>query len=339
MVRAATCSQKGEERGTCTVCGKTVTETIPMLDHKFGTWTVTTQPTCTKAGQQSATCTVCGKATTKSVDKLEHTYGAFEVVTAPTCTKEGKQTRKCTMCGAADSTAMEKIPHTVAEWKITREATESRKGVRKGTCSVCGRSVSEEFDKYPGRSGFKKSRDYGSKFEDVSNDKWFGKYVETAYEYALANGTSDKRFSPDEKFTVAQALTAAVNIRRAYFGDDIDSTDTNAAWYTPYVNYCIQNGIIKEGQFENYNQNIKRGEMAEIFAAVLPAEEYESVRSGSPADMTTNLHSYDAVAKLYHAGIVSGDAKTGNYRPDDEIVRSEACVIFTRIAVQSERVK
>ena len=45
-----------------------------------------------------------------------------------------------------------------------------------------------------------------------------------------------------------------------------------------------------------------------------------------------------AVTRLYQAGIVSGDDK-GNYRPDDEILRSEACVIFTRIAVPEERAK
>ena len=45
---------------------------------------------------------------------------------------------------------------------------------------------------------------------------------------------------------------------------------------------------------------------------------------------------YEAVAKLYRAGIVSGDGE-GGYRPDDEIVRSEACVIFTRLAVSNKR--
>ena len=46
-----------------------------------------------------------------------------------------------------------------------------------------------------------------------------------------------------------------------------------------------------------------------------------------------------AVQKLYNAGIVGGDAGTGNFRPNDEIVRSEACVIFTRIAAKEYRAK
>ena len=39
-----------------------------------------------------------------------------------------------------------------------------------------------------------------------------------------------------------------------------------------------------------------------------------------------------AVRKLANAGIVGGDAGTGKFRPADGIKRSEACVIFTRIA-------
>ena len=46
-----------------------------------------------------------------------------------------------------------------------------------------------------------------------------------------------------------------------------------------------------------------------------------------------------AVQKLYKAGIVGGDAGTGNYRPNDGIKRSEACVIFTRIAIAEMRAK
>ena len=46
-----------------------------------------------------------------------------------------------------------------------------------------------------------------------------------------------------------------------------------------------------------------------------------------------------AVKKLFAAGIVGGDAGTGKYRPNDGIRRSEACVIFTRIAAPEYRQK
>ena len=77
--------------------------------------------------------------------------------------------------------------------------------------------------------------------------------------------------------------------------------------------------------------------MAQVFASILPAEEYTAVRTGGNPDVSAGMACYDAVRTLYRAGIVGGDAKTGNYRPADEIIRSEACVIFTRIAAKEFR--
>ena len=190
-----------------------------------------------------------------------------------------------------------------------------------------------------GGGAFSPSREYGEQFLDVTADKWFYKYVKLAYEYSLANGTSASKFSPEGKFTVAQALTAAANIHKVYYKKEVRAAKNGESWFIPYIDYCVENGIIKEGQFKDFNKNITRGEMAVVFANILPSEEYKVVRSGSNPDVTSDMECYDSVAKLYLAGIVGGDAGSGNYRPNDEIVRSEACVIFTRIAIPSERIK
>ena len=186
---------------------------------------------------------------------------------------------------------------------------------------------------------FTKSRTYSDQFTDVTKDKWFYEYVKMAYEYALANGTSTTKFSPDNKFTVAQALTAAANIHNAYNGTSVRAAKSGESWFAPYVEYCVENKIIANGQFSDYNKNITRGEMAIVFANILPDSEYAATRSGSPSDVAEGSAAYAAVKKLYEAGIVGGDAGTGKYRPSDEIVRSEACVIFTRIAAPSKRIK
>ena len=135
----------------------------------------------------------------------------------------------------------------------------------------------------------------------MTEDKWFYSFVKTAYEYALANGTSATTFSPDGKFTVAQALTAAANIHKAYFGGCID-TSVGGLWYMPYVDYCVANGIIKADQFKDYNAPITRGDMAIVFANILPDSEYTAIRDGSNPDVTNNLACYAAVQKLYLDG-------------------------------------
>ena len=183
---------------------------------------------------------------------------------------------------------------------------------------------------------FTASRTYQNQFTDVAENQWFYSFVKTAFAYTLANGTSDTKFSPDGKFTVAQALTAAVNIHKAYNGTTVRAAAAGEAWYVPYVEYCVANGIIKDGQFANLNANIKRGDMAIVFANILPESEYKAIRTKVLPDMTADMHSAAAVQKLANAGIVGGDAK-GNFNPDNEITRAEACVIFTRIAVAEMR--
>ncbi len=188
-------------------------------------------------------------------------------------------------------------------------------------------------------SPFAPTRTYEGQFTDVAENQWFYDFVKTSYEYSLANGTSASNFSPTGKFTVAQALTAAANIHKVYYKKEVRATYPGEAWYAPYVSYCIDNGIIRFGMFDNYDRNITRGEMAIVFANILPDSEYAAVKEGSNPDVTEDMDCYDAVAKLFKAGIVGGDAGSGNYRPNDEIVRSEACVIFTRIALTDKRAK
>ena len=186
-----------------------------------------------------------------------------------------------------------------------------------------------------GTSKFSPIRTYENQFADVASH-WSLRFVKTAYEYGLANGTSKTAFSPEGKFTVAQALTAAANIHTAYTGKTVRAAAAGEAWYTPYVAYCIENGIIKDGQFTDYNKNITRGDMAIVFANILPESEYKAIREKTLGDMNDAMPSAAAVKKLANAGIVGGDDK-GSYNPQNEIKRGEACVIFTRIAVASMR--
>ncbi len=188
-------------------------------------------------------------------------------------------------------------------------------------------------------SKFSAVRTYGGQFTDVPQNAWYYTYVKTAYAYKLANGTADTKFSPDGKFTVAQALTAAANIHTIYYGKTVRAAAAGEKWYQPYVDYCITNGIITVAQFGNYDANISRGDMAIVFANILSDSEYAAVRNGSNPDVTNTMACYAAVQKLYNAGIVGGDAGTGNFRPNDPLSRAEACVIFTRIAAKEYRAK
>lgn len=166
------------------------------------------------------------------------------------------------------------------------------------------------FDSIEQNSGkFTFTRSYDDNFTDVTAAHWFYSFVRDAYRIGLANGTSQTKFSPDMTFTVAQAITAAANIHRIYNGKTVRAAAAGEAWYTPYAEYCVQNGIISDGQFASYDANITRGDMAIVFANILPDSEYAAVRDGGAIpDVTDGMACCDAVRKLYRAGIVSGDA-------------------------------
>lgn len=68
-VTAETCTTAGYTTYTC-ACGDTYTEAgKAATGHKFGDWTVTTEPTATTVGIESRSCTVCQETETREIGK------------------------------------------------------------------------------------------------------------------------------------------------------------------------------------------------------------------------------------------------------------------------------
>lgn len=140
--KKATCAQKGEEEGVCTVCGKIFTRETDMVDHIYGEWEVTTPATCTEKGVETSTCSVCGKTQTKEINALGHDFGEWIAAKAATCTEKGTEERACSRCDEKETRETDMIDHTV-EWKVTKEATCTEAGEKTGTCTACGNEVTE----------------------------------------------------------------------------------------------------------------------------------------------------------------------------------------------------
>ncbi len=67
--KAPTCTEKGEETRTCSVCGKTETRSVAAKGHTFGEWATTIEATEEHAGEESRTCSVCGHVETRTIPK------------------------------------------------------------------------------------------------------------------------------------------------------------------------------------------------------------------------------------------------------------------------------
>ena len=119
-------------------------ETSEKHTHKWGDWEVTKAATCTEDGEQKRTCTVCGEEQTKVI-KAAHTWGEWETVTASTCAVQGDAKRVCSVCGAEETKKLELVDHTYAKdadgndvvvWSQVADCTNAGAGVK--TCTVCG---------------------------------------------------------------------------------------------------------------------------------------------------------------------------------------------------------
>lgn len=79
--------------------GGTITWKPFCKEHAWGEWTVTTEPTCTEKGEETRTCTVCKVTETREVDALNHKWDDGVITTEPTEDAEGEKTYTCKVCG------------------------------------------------------------------------------------------------------------------------------------------------------------------------------------------------------------------------------------------------
>ena len=66
--------------------------------HVYENWTQTKAPTCTEKGEEEGTCK-CGEKSTRPVNALGHDWGEWEVKTAASCTTDGVEERACKRAG------------------------------------------------------------------------------------------------------------------------------------------------------------------------------------------------------------------------------------------------
>ena len=81
VTQKATCIAKGVKTYTCTVCGATKTETLPLTEHSWDGGITTIQPTITEKGESTFKCIVCGKVATREIQPLGLSMSPEELLT------------------------------------------------------------------------------------------------------------------------------------------------------------------------------------------------------------------------------------------------------------------
>ena len=134
VTKAATCTQDGVKTKRCQMCGKTITESIPKLGHKYTTKEI--KVTCTTDGCTLKTCSRCGhQVKTNIVKTTGHKWSVWRNEKDPTCIEDGSKTRSCSVCHNSETKKITKLGHAWREpvwtWSGTSEAT------AKFVCSKC----------------------------------------------------------------------------------------------------------------------------------------------------------------------------------------------------------
>ena len=124
--------------------------TVTEGGHAFGDWERITEPTCTSMGEEKRTCTSCGKTENRPIEMAAHTWSdTYTVQQAPTCTVAGSEARLCTVCSAADPDSYREIPaagHSFGDWTMTPDSTCTDGGSESRVCTACGFTETRNVD-------------------------------------------------------------------------------------------------------------------------------------------------------------------------------------------------
>ena len=166
-------------------------------------------------------------------------------------------------------------------------------------------------------------------FADVIEGKWYYGELLEAKSLGLIKGMGDNLYNPEQPVSVAEIIAMAVRIKNSVGGTNTEITNSPVGkWYSSYVTFAANSGLIKPDDFDNFERNATRSEVAYIFANIFG--EVETVGNTIISDVDESTKYCDEIHKLFALGIVNGDGN-GAFRPDDSITRAEAAAILLRV--------
>lgn len=160
-------------------------------------------------------------------------------------------------------------------------------------------------------------------FDMTAADGWKGNIVQVRFDPTNNNG----------KYYIDYIVFSAGSAPKA------EAPKKDPKWYDMYVDYAVANKIISKTTFANYEKNITRTDLAGLFAKALPESYFNAINDikGIPDVKKTDKNAKELLM-LYRAGVVLGDG-AGNFKPNDNIKRSEVAAIINRVALPESRVK
>lgn len=176
-----------------------------------------------------------------------------------------------------------------------------------------------------------------SPFWDMRNH-WAQKAVCMLWRQDIVDGRETHYFEPEEDVTRAEFLKMIL-LNAGYSPYSIDSadeyTDVNEEdWYYKYVTYATRRGFVEgyeDGTFRP-NEPINRAEAIVMVMRVSGQEWWHySRRDVHFWDVDTDEWYSYAIALAWEDGIVGGNYRNRNFRPEDDMSRAEAATVIRRV--------
>jgi Rps23 Pro-64 3,4-dihydroxylase Tpa1-like proline 4-hydroxylase len=191
ITKEATCTAEGEKKVTCTGCGYSGTEIIPVIQHEAKEGS---EATCTDI----SICKNCGQSY-GTVDADNHKWNSGEITKTATCTSTGEITYTCIYNDA--HTKIEEIPVDATGHAYTNYVTNNDAMV--ATCTATGQTASKTA-----------ACDNGCDTTDTIKGEVIAKLVHN-YKMATTKATTSKAGSIIQSCSVCGAVKSKTTIAYA----------------------------------------------------------------------------------------------------------------------------
>lgn len=171
------------------------------------------------------------------------------------------------------------------------------------------------------------------KFQDLKGH-WAIAYIEPLFEKGVIKGYLDGTFRPDNPISRAEFTKILVTSLHEDVG-----IYKNGHWATNYLNKAIEEDYVLEGEFDDLNKNITRGEMARMIVRALDEDYPSNILAYAEQIIDYNdipKEFRDFVLKAYVKGIITG-YPDGTFKPENTATRAEASTMVVRFLEPEKR--
>lgn len=146
-----TCGMYGVKTYTCTLCGDSYKETLPVTGKHSYEQISAKEADCVTEGFKEYKCSVCSDSYTETIPATKEHSFEWAVVKEAGCVTEGLTAYRCTVCDTVEKEeVITAVGHDWGDWKVITPPTTTSTGLRIKVCSRCGEEEKEEIPQLTG---------------------------------------------------------------------------------------------------------------------------------------------------------------------------------------------